>query len=137
MDQFYIAYEYTAAPIPFQPIDKPIIHPNEFLHLRAQAEQVQLSTLVQSYISSILVAMRLHPKSVSTSISSRALKDIRNLVRVLSLRDEVGEKWTNAECIPEAVELCTSFRLQIEEGEGDVTYQQILSDVIENVRAPF
>jgi MoxR-like ATPase len=137
MDQFYMAYEYTANSTIFKPIDKPIIHPDEFPRLRSQAEQVHLSTLVRSYILSILIAMRLHPKVVSTSISSRAVKDIRNLVQVLSLREGRLEKWTNAECVPKAVELCTSFRLQIEEEEEDITYQQVLRDVIENVRAPF
>ena len=136
MDQFYISYEFTAQQTSIQPLLTPIIQPPEFLLLRSQAEKIELSTLVRSYISSILIALRLHPKVVSTSISSRAVGDIRNLIRVSSLL-EGRREWTNAEYVPEAVELCTSFRLRIEHGGGGITFKQILEEVLENVRAPF
>jgi hypothetical protein len=136
MDQFYISYEFTAPRASFQPLLTPIIQPQEFVLLQSQAEKIQPSTLVRSYISSILVALRLHPKIVSTSISSRAVGDIRNLIRVLSLLEE-GREWTNAEYVPKAVELCTSFRLRIESGGEGITFEQILDEVLENIRAPF
>ena|SRR5438045_844029 len=136
MDQFYISSEFTAPQASYQPLLSPIIQPQEFVLLQSQAQKIQLSTLVRSYISSILIALRLHPNVVSTSISSRTAGDIRNLIRVLSLLEEVRE-WTNAEHVPKAVELCTSFRLRIESEEEGVAFKQILDEVLENVRAPF
>src|SRR5271170_4075758 len=127
MDQFYINYEFTASSptsIIQPPLTTPIIQPTDFQSLQLQASQLTLSTLVQSYISSILIALRLHPNVISTSISARAVRDIRNVVQVASLRTEVGgvkvsgvkdgRGWSNAEFVPLAVELCTSFRLRIE-----------------------
>ena len=61
--------------------------------------------------------------------------DIRNLIRVLSLHSGGEGKWTNAENVPKAIELCTAFRLRVE-GEG-VTFKEVLEEVLENVRAPF
>src|SRR5208282_1389945 len=134
MDQFYISSEFTPPQIPIQPLLTPIIHPKEFQILQSQAEKVHLSTLARSYISSILIALRLHPKVVSTSISSRAVGDIRNLIRVFSLQS--GHRgWTNAENVPRAVEFCTAFRLGVE--EDGVTFKEVLEEVLDNVRAPF
>src|SRR5437762_14071330 len=135
MDQFYISYEYTTTQTSIQPLLTPIIPPEEFQILQSKAEKVFLSTLVRSYISSILIALRLHPKVISTSISSRAVGDIRNLIRVFSLHSGGEGKWTNAENVPRAIELCTAFRLRVE-GEG-VTFKEVLEEVLENVRAPF
>src|SRR5271165_2640118 len=110
MDQFYISYNFTLPPStpPFQPLPTPIISSLEFLHLQSQSEKIHLSTLVRSYISSILIALRLHPNVVSTSISSRAVRDIRNLICVSAAAlGKKGRLWTNAEDVPRAVELCT------------------------------
>jgi len=137
MDQFYISSDYTAELPPFNPIPDPIINPKEFGALQAQADHVQLATLVRSYISSIIVALRLHKDVISTSISARAVGDIRNLVSVLALRDEKRNNWVNAESVPIAVEMCVSFRLRFEAGVEDVTYKSILDEVVQNVRAPF
>src|SRR5271170_369916 len=142
MDQFYISYTYTApSPTPTIPTTtKPIIPPTAFPVLQSQAEKTHLSTLVKSYISSLLIALRLHPAVVSTSISSRVVGDIRNLVRVAHLREEAGrvvKEWTNADCVPRAVEMCTRFRVRIEGGLEGVEFDDILRDVLENVRAPF
>src|SRR5271167_4921502 len=106
MDQFYISYEFTPPQVTIQPLLTPIIHPEEFQILQSQAAKVYLSTLVRSYISSILIALRLHPKVVSTSISSRAVEDIRNLIRVFSLQSGLSG-WANAEDVPRAIEFCT------------------------------
>jgi MoxR-like ATPase len=135
MDQFYIEYRYTTDSTSFQRIPFPIISPDEFPHFQLEAEKVQLSTLVRSYISSILIALRLHPQVVSTSISPRAVEDIRNLIKVSSLFGK--EEFVNAEYVPKAVELCTSFRLRMETGVEEVTFEDILKEVLENVRAPF
>src|SRR5215471_6929038 len=113
MDQFYISYEYTTTPTSIPPLPTPIIHPEEFQILQSQVEKVYVSTVVRSYISSLLIALRLHPKVVSTSISSRAVGDIRNLIRVFSLISGVNG-WTNAENVPRAIEYCTVFRLRME-----------------------
>ena len=140
MDQFYIAYEYTPTNedhLLSQPFSKPIIDPDVFPKLQAQADQIQLSTLVRSYISSLIVSLRLHPHVVSTSISSRAVEDIRNLVRVHQLRQSKPAKWTNAEYVPIALKACTSFRIRIENDAEGVRVEQILRDVFERVRAPF
>ena len=134
MDQFYISYEYTTTQASAQPLPTPIILPEEFQILRSQAEKVSVPNLVRSYISSILIALRLHPNVVSTSISSRAMGDIRNLVRVFSLQSGVSG-WTNAENIPRAIEFCTAFRLRMET-EG-VMFKEVLEEVLDNVRAPF
>src|SRR5271169_1262125 len=111
MDQFYISYTYTApSPLPTIPPTR-IIHPTHFPLLQSRAEQVHLNTLVKSYISSLLITLRLHPAVVSTSISARVVGDVRNLVKVAHLRDVVGggEEWTNADYVPKAVEMCTRF----------------------------
>jgi hypothetical protein len=134
MDQFYIYYEYTTTQASAQPPLTPIILPDEFQILRSQAEKVSVSNLVRSYISSIIIALRLHPNVVSTSISSRAMGDIRNLICVFSLQSGVSG-WTNAENVPRAIEFCTAFRLRME-SEG-VMFKEVLEDVLENVRAPF
>ena len=125
---------HNKSSLPFQPLVDPIIHPDEFEILQSQVEKVHVSTLVRSYISSILIALRLHPKVISTSISSRAVGDIRDLIRVLSLQSGV-DGWTNAENVPRAIEFCTVFRLRMESGE--VTFKKGLEEVLENVRAPF
>jgi len=60
---------------------------------------------------------------------------------VAHLRDVVGggEEWTNADYVPKAVEMCTRFRVKIEGSgkEGMDEFEEVLSDVLENVRAPF
>ena len=132
-----MGYEFTANSIPFNIISAPIISLDEFQQLQQQAEQIELSTLVRSYISSIIIALRLHPKVVSTSISPRAVEDARNLVRVSTLRGGKRGTWTNAEGVSKAIELCTSFRLRIVEEVDGVTYKEILKEVLENTRAPF
>ena len=87
MDQFYISYTYTApSPLPTIPATR-IIHPTHFPYLQSLAEKVLLNTLVKSYISSLLIALRLHPAVISTSISARVVGDVRNLVKVAHLRD--------------------------------------------------
>jgi MoxR-like ATPase len=137
MDQFYMAYEYTPSPgTMFSPITTPIITVDDLTNLQSQASKIQLSTLVRSYISSILIALRLDPRVVSTSISSRAVGDARNLVKVMALRD-TSASWTNAESVPEAVMRCVSFRLRIEPEYRASSYEDIVRDVLENVRAPF
>jgi hypothetical protein len=134
MDQFYISYDFTPPQVITQPLLTPIIHPEEFQILQSQAGKVYLSPLVKSYISSILIALRLHPKVVSTSISSRAVGDVRNLIRVFSLQSGMSG-WANAENVPRAIEFCTAFRFRME-GEG-VTFEEVLEEVLENVAAPF
>jgi MoxR-like ATPase len=115
-------------------ISSPIITHDEIQNLQHQADKISLSPLIRSYISSILIALRLHPRVVSTSISARAVGDIRNLVKVMALRDE-REGFTNAENIPEAVERCISFRVRTEGEEG--RYEEVLKEILETVRAPF
>lgn len=48
-------------------------------------------------------------------------------------------EWTNADYVPKAVEMCTRFRVRIEgSGKKDgVEFEEVLSDVLQNVRAPF
>jgi len=137
MDQFYISYDYTAELPPFNPVPIPIIDPKEFPALQSQADRIHLSTQVRSYISSIIVALRLHKDVISTSISARAVGDIRNLVRVMALQEEKGNNWVNAESVPIAVEMCVCFRMRFETGVEGVTYKSILNEVLQNVRAPF
>jgi hypothetical protein len=136
MDQFYISYNHTPSITPISASSTPILRLGDFPHLQCQAAQVQLSTLIRSYISSILIRLRLHSRVISTSISSRAVGDIRNLMRVMALR-EGNKGWVNAEGVMIAVERCTEFRVRIEDNGGPITYEQILKDVMENVRAPF
>jgi hypothetical protein len=133
-----MSYDFTADSHDtyVQPLPTPIIHPDEFSQLQLQARKVHLSTLVRSYISSFVIALRLHPQVVSTSISARVVGDVRNLVRVFHLWKVGKTEWANAEDVPKAVELCTSFRVRIEVGEENVTYQQILAELLENVHAP-
>src|SRR5436305_7984104 len=140
MDQFYISYQF-----PFlnqQPHllseTKPIITLQEIQSLQSQSLQITLPTLVQSYISSLLIALRLHPSVISTSISSRSVKDIRNVIKVASLREQKNE-WTNAEYVPKAVELCTGFRVRIDSGEEcrGKEFMDVFNEVLGNVRAPF
>ena len=137
MDQLYIRHDYTAELRPFNPIPAPIVNLNEFALLQSQADQIQLSTLVRSYISSIIIALRLHKDVISTSISARAVGDIRNLVRVMALQEDKFNNWVNAESVPLAAEMCVGFRLRFETGAEGVTSQSILKEVIQNVRAPF
>ena len=70
------------------------------------------------------------------------------MVKVAHLRDVSvgggvgGTKWTNADYVPKAVEMCTNFRVRIEgDGAGGkeegTEFDEILSDVLEGVRAPF
>jgi hypothetical protein len=136
MDQFYISYNHTPSLAPLSASPTPILQLDDFVHLRSHAAQVQLSTLIRSYISSILISLRLHSRVISTSISSRAVGDIRNLMRVMTLRER-DKGWVNAEGVMIAVERCTGFRVRIEESGEPITYKQILRDVMENVRAPF
>ena len=49
----------------------------------------------------------------------------------------VAKEWTNADYVPKAVEMCTRFRVRIEGGVEGVEFDDILRDVLENVRAPF
>lgn len=135
MDQFYISYFYTTSSVPLV-LSTPIIFPNDILQIQSQAEHILLSPPVRSYISSIIIALRLHPKAVSTSISARTVQDVCNIVRVLALR-KGATTWMNAECVPQAVELCTRFRLRVEVEKEGVAYDQILKEVLENTRAPF
>ena len=53
----------------------------------------------------------------------------------MALRSSV-EGWTNAEEVPEAISRCVSFRLR---GEPlyNFSYDDIMKDVLESVRAPF
>jgi hypothetical protein len=148
MDQFYLSYDFSfpahqTTPPP-QP-SVPLLTTEDIDILQSQADKVVISPLIRSYISSILIALRLHPHVVSTSISPRAVADIRALIQVSSLRDEslredeslaggVGQ-WTNAGFVPRAVELCTRFRVRIV-GEG-TTFAAVLEDVLDRVRAPF
>jgi hypothetical protein len=139
MDQFYISYDFSS-PLEHHPTppSSPILSPRTLQTLQSQAEKVVLSPLIRSYISSILIALRLHPHVVSTSISSRAAADIRALTSVASLREGGGEGgWTNAGFVPRGVELCTRFRLRVDTGGTEGTFEEILRDVLENVRAPF
>src|SRR5271170_3410441 len=129
MDQFYINYNFpssSSTQTTIQPPSKPILTPQEIQSLQSQSQQIILPTLVRSYISSLLIALRLHPAVISTSISSRAVQDIRNLIRVSSLRQAHGWNRTNAEGVPKAIELCTSFRLRTE--ADNVTYHEILKE---------
>jgi hypothetical protein len=140
MDQFYVSYEFSEPPGQHPaPPSTPILSPQTLQRLQSQAEKVILSPRIRSYISSILIALRLHPHVVSTSISSRAAADIRALTSVASLREGGGEGgWTNAGFVPRGVELCTRFRLRVDRGGGaEGTFDEILRDVLENVRAPF
>jgi hypothetical protein len=140
MDQFFIAYDYTPTAedhVVQQRLLRPVIEADDFPKIQSQADSIQLSTLVRSYISSLVVSLRLHPYVVSTSISSRTVEDIRNLVRVHHIRQSNPAKWTNAEYVPSALEACASFRIHIENGQEGVTVEQILRDVLESVRAPF
>jgi hypothetical protein len=53
----------------------------------------------------------------------------------MALRE--GEKKSvNAEGVMVAVERCTEFRVRMEETGEKITYEQILKEVMENVRAP-
>jgi hypothetical protein len=49
----------------------------------------------------------------------------------------VVKEWTNADYVPRAVEMCMRFRVRIEGGVEGVEFDDILRDVLENVRAPF
>jgi MoxR-like ATPase len=134
MDQFYTSYSYTPTPGTIPPsISTPILSPKDLATLQSQAEKIHLSTSIRSYISSILIALRLDPRVISTSISSRAVADIRNLTRVLALRDGATE-WCNAECVSEAILRCVAFRVRMQGSEG---WEDVIKDVLENVRAPF
>src|SRR5579862_6975241 len=114
MDQFYISYRFDA-PLSLQTTtSKPIIQPSDFQILQSQANEIQLSTLVKSYISSLLIALRLDARIQSTSISSRAVNDIRNFVQVMSLTGETG---SNVRFVPDALERCVGFRLRLETGQ--------------------
>ena len=136
MDQFYISYDFSPPPHPFpQSPSEPILTTQDLQALQSQAEKVVISPLIRSYISSILIALRLHPHVVSTSISSRAGGDIRSLIQVACLRDPGEANWTNAGFVQEAVALCTRFRLRVYGEEG--TFRGILDDVLDHVRAPF
>jgi hypothetical protein len=57
-------------------------------------------------------------------------------MRVMALR-EGNKGWVNAEGVMIAVERCTEFRVRIEDSGEPITYEQILRDVMENVRVPF
>ena len=136
MHQFYISYDFSAPPHPFpQPPSQPILTTQDLQALQSQAEKVVISPPIRSYISSILIALRLHPRVVSTSISSRTVGDIRSLIQVSCLRDGNGANWANAGFVPEAVALCTRSRLRVYGEEG--TFGGILEDVLDHVRAPF
>jgi hypothetical protein len=129
-----MSYSYTPTPgtIP-PPIATPIVSPMDLTTLQSQAEKIHLSTSVRSYISSILIALRLDPRVISTSISSRAVADIRNLTKVLALRDG-ATGWCNAECVPEAILRCVAFRVRMQDNEG---WEDVITNVLERVRVPF
>jgi len=136
MDQFYISYDLSPPPHPFPQVpSEPILATQDLQALQSQAEKVVISPLIRSYISSILIALRLHPHVVSTSISSRAGVDIRSLIQVSCLRGRGEANWTNAGFVPDAVALCTRFRLRVY-GE-EATFSGILDHVLDHVRAPF
>ena len=54
------------------------------------------------------------------------------------MREEAGKKqWTNADDVPQAVDMCTRFRVRIEGDVEGMEFDDVLKDVLENVRAPF
>src|SRR5213595_2732194 len=103
MDQFYISYHLPSTPssLPIS-LSTPILPSSSFQSLQHQSQQISLSPLITSYISSLLIALRLHPSIVSTSISPRAVGDVRSYIRDMGLR-EGCEGWVNAEGVRWAV----------------------------------
>ena len=89
-------------------------------------------------ISSLLIALRLHPSIVSTSISPRAVGDVRSYIRVMGLR-EGCEGWVNAEGVRWAVECVVGFRVRFVRavGEGGKLWSEVWEEVWRSVKAPF
>jgi len=133
MDQFYISYAFDVPLIPPQIPSTPLIAPSDLIALQSQSGKIHLSTIVKSYISSILIALRLDHRIQSTSISPRAVNDIRSFVQVMSLTGQTG---SNVQFVPLAIERCVGFRIQL---ERDIVGESrcVLKEVLENVRAPF
>ena len=63
--------------------------------------------------------------------------DVHNLVKVAHLRERAGREWTNADFVPMAVEMCTRSRVRMEDGAQGVEFEDVLKEVVENVKGPF
>lgn len=138
MDQFYISYSLSAIPhgLPTLSLSSPLLSPTSYQALQVQASSITLSPVIRSYISSLLISLRLHPSVVSTSISPRAVGDIRSFLKVMGLR-EGRTGWVNAEGVRGAVEACVvGFRMRLVEGSR-VSKEEVWEDVWRDVKAPF
>jgi len=133
MDQFYITYSFDAPPIPLMIPSIQLVTPSDLTTLQLTASSTPLSTLVKSYISSILIALRLDARVLSTSISPRVVRDVRSFVQVMSL---TGASGSNVQFVPLAIERCVGFRVRLESGVNELE-GKVLKDVLEGVRAPF
>lgn len=133
MDQFYISYSFDASPMSLTIPSMSLVTPSDLTALQLAASSTPLSTLVKSYISSILISLRLDARVMSTSISPRVVRDVRSLVQVMSLTGTTG---SNIQFVPLAIERCAGFRLRLESGVNELE-GKVLKDVLEGVRAPF
>src|SRR5579859_2117168 len=138
MDQFYISYSLPTIPhgLSSQSLSSPLLPTSSYAALQLQATSITLSPLIRSYISSLLISLRLHPAVISTSISPRAVGDIRSLLKVMGLR-QGSEGWINAEGVKGAFEACVvGFRMKLIEGCNS-TKEQVWQEVLQSVKAPF